>query len=51
MVVSTETMRSVFGQWAARDPKSARAYLDKAVGADRTALIAVLADVFPDGAP
>ncbi len=46
-----ETMRSVFGQWAARDPKSARAYLDKAVGADRSALIAVLADVFPDGAP
>ncbi len=48
----TETMRSVFQQWAARDPGAARAYLNRAANAsDRVALSAVLADVFPDGAP
>ncbi|MGC4072662.1 MAG: hypothetical protein QM760_09115 [Nibricoccus sp.] len=46
----TETMRSVFQQWAARDPQAARAYLDhSASAADRAALSAVFADVFPDG--
>ena len=48
----TETMRSVFQQWAARDPRAARAYLDRSSSAaDRVALSAVLADVFPDGVP
>jgi hypothetical protein len=48
----TETMRSVFQQWAARDPLAARAYLDRSASAtDRVTLSAVLADVFPDAAP
>lgn len=48
----TEAQRSVFGQWAARDPKAARAYLDRSANtADRAALAAVFADVHPDGAP
>ena len=46
-----ETIRSVFGQWAARDPKSARAYLDTAASSDRAALTAIFTDLFPDGAP
>ena len=45
-----ETLRNVFQQWAARDPRSARAYINTAAGADRATLTAVLADVFPDGA-
>jgi hypothetical protein len=47
-----ETLTSVFGQWAARDPRGARAYLASAANAaDRATLAATLADVFPDGAP
>jgi hypothetical protein len=48
----TETMRSVFQQWAARDPLAARAYLNRSANAaDRVTLSAILADVFPDGTP
>ncbi len=46
-----ETLRSVFGQWAARDPRAARAYLDTAASSDRAALAAILADMHPTGAP
>ncbi len=46
----TETMRSVFQQWAARDPLAARAYIDRsASSSDRVALSTVFADIFPDG--
>jgi hypothetical protein len=48
----TETMRSVFQQWAARDPLAARAYINRsASAADRVTLSAVLTDVFPDSTP
>ncbi len=46
-----ETLRSVFGQWAVRDPKAARAYLDSTAIADRAALAAIFADVFPAANP
>ena len=46
----TETLRSVFGQWAARDPRAARAYLERTTHPpDRQTLAAVLTDIFPDG--
>jgi hypothetical protein len=48
----TETMRSVFQQWAARDPLAARAYIDRSSNAaDRVTLSAILADVLPNGTP
>jgi hypothetical protein len=48
----TETMRSVFQQWASRDPHAARAYLERSTNpADRSTLSAAFSDTFPDGAP
>jgi len=46
-----ETLRTVFRQWATRDPSSARAYLDTAAGPDRATLAEVFTDVFPDATP
>ncbi len=46
----TETLRSVFGQWATRDHRAARAYLERTTHpTDRQTLAAVLTDTFPDG--